>query len=50
MVSVVKPRPKFSQRPIKKKKNTFKNQWELTAKTNKLLKAREKAGDQVVIG
>ena len=31
-------------------KITLKSQWELKVKTNKLPKARENAGDQVVIG
>ena len=33
-----------------KKKNTLKSQWKLKVKVTKLSKARENAGDQVVIG
>ena len=34
----------------KKKKPLLKSQWKLKVKVTKLLKARENAGDQVVIG
>ena len=46
----IKPWPKLSQWPIRGKENTFKNQWQLKQKPSKLRKARENAGDQVVIG
>ena len=41
---------KKSQRAIKRKENTLKSPWELRVKINKPSKARENAGDQVVIG
>ena len=37
------------QQPIWRKENNFKSQWELKVKIAKLPKARENAGDQVVI-
>ena len=41
---------KKSQRAIKRKENTLKSPWELRVKISKPSKARENAGDQVVIG
>ena len=38
------------QQSIRCKKNTLKSQWKLKVKVTKLPKARENAGDQVVIG
>ena len=49
-MSVVKPKPKLSQRPIKRKENTFTSQWEPKEKTNELPKARENESDRLVIG
>ena len=46
----LKTKTKLSQRPIRWKENNFKSQWELKLDTIKLPKARENAGDQVVIG
>ena len=40
---------KKSQRAIKRKENTLKSPWELRVKISKPSKARENAGDQVVI-
>ena len=39
-----------AQEPIKRKENSPKSEWELEVNTAKLPKARENAGDQVVIG
>ena len=62
-LSVVKRKQTSSRQPIRwkenkryynsqsdVKKNTLKSQWKLKVKVTKLLKARENAGDQVVIG
>ena len=49
-LSVVTPKPNQSQRPTRRKENTFKSQWQLKVKPTKLTKARENAGDQVVNG
>ena len=49
-LSVVKPKPKKSQRPIRRKKNTSQSQQELKVQPTKSPKARENAGDQVEIG
>ena len=62
-LSVVKRKQTSSRQPIRwkenkryynsqsdVKKNTFKSQWKLKVKVTKLPKARENAGDQVVIG
>ena len=40
----------LAQEPIKRKENSPKSEWELEVNTAKLPKARENAGDQVVIG
>ena len=37
-------------RPVRRKENTLKSQWELKVKPTKLSNARENAGNQVVIG
>ena len=49
-LSVVKSKLKLMQRPIRRKENILRNQWELKQKPSKLPKARENAGDQIVIG
>ena len=49
-LSIAKPKLVLSQRPMWRKENTFKNQWELRAKTTKQPKARKNTDDQVVIG
>ena len=48
-LNVEEPVPKLSQQPIRAKENVTRSQGELRVKTSKLLKARENAGDQVVI-
>ena len=45
-LGVVKPKPKKSQQPIKRKERTFKNQWKLKVKTTKLLERRENGSDR----
>ena len=49
-MSVVKLKPKLSQRPIKIKGNIPRSQSELKANTSKRREARENASDQVAIG
>ena len=49
-MSVVKLKPKLSLRPIRKKENTQKSQWQLKVKTTKLPEGRENTRGQVVIG
>ena len=48
--SVVKLKPKESQRPIRAKKKITTSQYELNVKTSTLLEARENARDQIEIG
>ena len=48
-LNVEEPVPKLSQQPIRAKENVTRSQWELRVKTSKLPKARENAGDQVLI-
>ena len=40
----------LAQEPVKRKGNSLKSEWELEVNTAKPPKARENAGDQVVIG
>ena len=47
--SVVKLKPKESQRPIRAKKKITTSQYELNVKTSTLLEARENARDQIGI-
>ena len=48
-MSVKSPNPKWPQRPIRAKLVIIINQWKFKVKTRGLPKARENAGDQVVI-
>ena len=48
-MSVKNPNPKWPQRPIRAKLVIIINQWKFKVKTGGLPKARENAGDQVVI-
>ena len=40
----------FRSRFVRGKESTFKIQWEFKGETTELSKARENAGDQIVIG
>ena len=41
---------RFRSRFVRGKESTFKIQWEFKGETTELCKARENAGDQIVIG
>ena len=49
-LNAVNPKPEWLQRPLRRRKDTFKSQWELKVKQTKLIEVQQNASNQVVLG